>query len=344
MFGTAVPGLEARRSPAWDYDLATAAPEAFGAARPRWFDDRVGTDGRPQDGPLPTAGGSALTVAARAARTVAVVCLLGIAAVALPGRRGLDWDRLTGVPDVSLAQVVLGTIGATLVVVTLWRLVRVWRKLRPTRPDRPRRADGPPAPWFAWVLAVVVTLATMAGAYLLIRLLLSGATGSDEDGPAGPDEAAPGEAGDGLLPLLVGMVVLLTLAGAAALLLRRGAAVEPPVDPAGDGADAGTLADAVTAAGLAMDRYDDTRAAIIAAYQEMARRLGRVEGGRPSDTPTELLDRAVAAGLVSRGAALELTNLFREARFSRHDLPAGARAAAEAALERVAAELAMAGV
>ncbi len=293
---------------------------------------------------MPAAWGFGWSVAGRAARTVAVVCLLGIAAVALPGRRGLDWDRLTGVPDVSLAQVVLLTIGATLVVVALWRLVRVWRKLRPTRPDRPPRADGPPAPWFAWALAVVVTLGSMAGGYLLIRLLLSGATGSDEHGPTDPDEAAPAPAGDGLLPLLLGMIALLTLAVAAALLLRRGAAGEPGADPAGDGADAGALTDAVLAAGQAMHRYDDTRAAIIAAYQEMARTLGREAGWRPSDTPTELLDRAVSAGLVSRGAALELTELFREARFSRHDLPAGARAAAEAALERVAAELAMAGV
>jgi hypothetical protein len=90
-----------------------------------------------------------------------------------------------------------------------------------------------------------------------------------------------------------------------------------------------------------MERHDDTRAAIIAAYREMAARLSPAAGDRAADTPTELLDRAVSAGLVSRGAALELTELFREARFSRHALAPTARGAAEAALARVSAELGM---
>ena len=88
-----------------------------------------------------------------------------------------------------------------------------------------------------------------------------------------------------------------------------------------------------------MEVHDDTRTAIIAAYRVMAGQLGEGAGRLPSDTPTELFDRAVAAGLVSRGAALELTELFREARFSRHELPAETRGAAEAALSRVSAEL-----
>ena len=89
----------------------------------------------------------------------------------------------------------------------------------------------------------------------------------------------------------------------------------------------------------------DARAAIVAAYRAMAShldaQLARSGGGAlASDTPTELLARAVAARLVSSGPAAELTELFREARFSRHPMGAGERARAEAALAAVRAELA----
>lgn len=285
-----------------------------------------------------------MPMAARAARAVAVVSLLAIAAVALPGRRGLEWDRLTQVPSISWAQVVLGAVAATVVLVALWRLVKLWRKVRPKRPEGPPAADGPPTPWIAWVVAILVTVGAMAGCYLVIRLILSRVPESGAGDQGAEDEPAQAGPVDGLLPVLFGMLAVLAVAVALAVLLHRVAAVEPEDEAAAEGEDAAALADAVVAAGQAMDRYDDTREAIIGAYQEMARSLGRAAGRRPSDTPMELLERSVSAGLVSRGAALELTEMFREARFSRHALPAEARGAAEAALDRVAAELAMAGV
>src|SRR6201996_3473751 len=86
---------------------------------------------------------------------------------------------------------------------------------------------------------------------------------------------------------------------------------------------------------------DEGRAAIIACYVAMERRLadrGTARGA--ADTPDELLSRAVAAGLVRGGAAGRLTALFYEARFSSHPLGAGQREAASAALDELAAELA----
>jgi multisubunit Na+/H+ antiporter MnhB subunit len=272
------------------------------------------------------------------ARAVAVVSLLGIAAVALSGRRGLEWDRLTRVPDVAWAQVVVGAAAAVVLLVGLRRLWLLWRKLRPRRPERPAQNDGEPMPWLTRLFAAAVVAASIAGCYLVLRLVLDRVPDS---GPAGPDSpGVPGSAGstEGLLPLLLGMVVVLAIALTITVLHRR-AAVAGTEEP--DEADGEVLADAVVAAEQAMERHDDTRAAIIAAYREMAARLGPAAGNRTSDTPTELLDRAVSAGLVSRGAALELTELFREARFSRHPLPQTARGAAEAALARVSAELGM---
>jgi len=101
------------------------------------------------------------------------------------------------------------------------------------------------------------------------------------------------------------------------------------------------LREAVNEGRAALAGIDDARAAIIACYVAMERRLadrGTARGA--ADTPDELLARAVAAGTVRGGAAGRLTALFYEARFSTHPLDAGQRDTASAALDELAAELA----
>ncbi len=98
------------------------------------------------------------------------------------------------------------------------------------------------------------------------------------------------------------------------------------------------LREAVAEGRAALAEIDDARAAIIACYVAMERRLadrGTARGA--ADTPDELLARAVAAGAVRGGAAGRLTALFYEARFSTHPLGAGQRDAASAALDELAA-------
>ena len=100
------------------------------------------------------------------------------------------------------------------------------------------------------------------------------------------------------------------------------------------------LREAVNEGRAALARIDDARAAIIACYVAMERRLadrGTARGA--ADTPDELLARAVSAGTVRGGAAGRLTTLFYEARFSSHPLSAVQRDAASAALDELAAEL-----
>jgi len=100
------------------------------------------------------------------------------------------------------------------------------------------------------------------------------------------------------------------------------------------------LREAVDEGRAALAGIDDARAAIIACYVAMERRLadrGTARGA--ADTPDELLGRAVAAGAVRGGAARRLTALFYEARFSTHPLGARQRDAASAALDELAAEL-----
>jgi hypothetical protein len=284
--------------------------------------------------------GARSTTPARAARAVVVVCLLGIAALSLSGRRGLEWDELTRVPDVAWVRVVLGGLAALLVLVAVRRLIQLWRKLRPRRPEPPTQTEGRPVPWLGWLFAATAVAVTVVTCYLVIRLVLNRVPDAGFTGAA--SHSGPGAVGspEGLLPVLMGMVVLLALAATVAFRYRAGAVTATTEEP-DDASDAELLAGAVVAAERAMERFDDTRATIIAAYLEMTARLRPAPGHRASDTPTELLDRAVSAGLVSRGAALELTELFREARFSRHQLDPAKRDAAEFALARVSAELAM---
>jgi hypothetical protein len=108
-----------------------------------------------------------------------------------------------------------------------------------------------------------------------------------------------------------------------------------------DVSSAEDLREAVNEGRAALAGVDDARAAIIACYVAMERRLadrGTARGA--ADTPDELLARAVASGAVRGGAARRLTALFYEARFSTHPLGAGQRDAASAALDELAAELA----
>jgi hypothetical protein len=100
------------------------------------------------------------------------------------------------------------------------------------------------------------------------------------------------------------------------------------------------LREAVAEGQAALAALEDDRAAIIACYVAMERRLAERGTARGvADTPDELLARAVAAGTVRGVAAGRLTSLFYEARFSTHPLAGGQRDAASAALDELAAEL-----
>lgn len=111
---------------------------------------------------------------------------------------------------------------------------------------------------------------------------------------------------------------------------------------AGLGVDeaADDLARAVESGRAALRDIDDARAAIIACYVAMEQTLAEAGAARgAAETPDELLVRAVAAGLVPRGPAALLTELFYEARYSTHHMPTSKRDQAERALAGIAAGL-----
>jgi Domain of unknown function (DUF4129) len=87
-------------------------------------------------------------------------------------------------------------------------------------------------------------------------------------------------------------------------------------------------------------REPDIRKAIIAAYARMEGILGRHgQARRPSDTPSEYLQRTLQSFRVRTGPATELTSLFEQARFAPHEPREPMRVRAIAALVAVRDDL-----
>ena len=89
------------------------------------------------------------------------------------------------------------------------------------------------------------------------------------------------------------------------------------------------------------DLSREPREAIIACYAAMERELARVPGAVPQefDTPTEVLARAVEHHALQADNAVQLVNLFAEARFSPHVMNEGHRDVAVRILQLVLDEL-----
>ena len=89
------------------------------------------------------------------------------------------------------------------------------------------------------------------------------------------------------------------------------------------------------------DLNREPREAIIACYAAMERELANVPGAAPQDfdTPTEVLVRAVEHHALHVDNAVELVNLFEEARFSPHVMNEKHREVAVQVLELVLADL-----
>ncbi|WP_255945224.1 DUF4129 domain-containing protein [Streptomyces odontomachi] len=147
----------------------------------------------------------------------------------------------------------------------------------------------------------------------------------------------------GLMRILLGLgvallVVVLVIAG---LHLWRYLTRPPALETAATYAtlddEQERLAQAVDSGRRALLDGTDARAAVIACYAAMEKSL--VESGvtrRASDSPQDLLERAVTAGLPMGAAATELTALFREARYSTHPMDGSHRDRAAAALAAIA--------
>ncbi|GAB3229831.1 DUF4129 domain-containing protein [Mycolicibacterium hippocampi] len=201
-----------------------------------------------------------------------------------------------------------------------------------------------------WLLLVLLLMRWGAGLTVDEMPLADPDSGAAEETGStatAPPESPRGGGGDVFGYLAAATVTMLVLAVVAAIAGRRRTrapaaelvAAEAP-DP---GRSAGPDLARATELGLAEigDRSRDPREAIIACYAAMERELEKSPGTTPqlSDTPSEVLARAVARRALPADSAAELVDLFEEARFSPHVMNEGHREAAVRALRLVQQEL-----
>lgn len=300
-------------------------------------------------------------------RIVAVIVLLIVAAVALrgylPGADPPPRDRPTssfGSLFVVIAMLVVSMAIIVIAVVTQ----SGHRPVAYGAGDPPREMAGERRPftWRTILVAVAVVMAWLLLFALLSRLNTQAGIEQpppEVGDPPPPSGAPPPPAGQpeepepssNVFSLLAGSMVLLMMAVfvAAAIAGRRRRRSVLALSPAGDDYRPVTTASGpdplarAAEVGLAEagDLSREPREAIIACYAAMERELENSPEvvPRESDTPSEVLARAVEHHALRAESATELVELFEEARFSPHVMTEEHRQVAVRALRLVLAEL-----
>jgi hypothetical protein len=299
-------------------------------------------------------------------RVVAVLVLLIAIAAALRGYLpGVDRSEQHRPPDSGASLVyVAALLGVSLVIMAVALIARLRDPRRVPGSatglsDRFSGGRGRPR-WRVLLVGAAVLVAWLLLLWLLSRLFMQQEVSQPQSAPQStvptpadnaPRPAPPDGGGDRdvLRFLVAGTVALLAMivAGAVASARKRRVSarrVEPAHAP---GAPTPIVAAPalVRAAesGLAEieDPNHEPRQAIIACYAAMERELSRFPGAIPQDfdTPTEVLARAVEHHALHIDSAVELVNLFGEARFSPHVMDESHRGNALRVLRLVLAEL-----
>ena len=315
----------------------------------------------PSDVPIPHGKGPIT-------RVIALGVLLVVLGVALrgrlPGVQQAEPDRPAGGPAPLIGVIALVSAAMLVVAVAIVMSIR-----EPGRPMPAARYDVPGGgaaqgrrSWRVLLIGLAAILAWVLLNALLTQLpwLRAGDVPSPKTAPGPPPTGeaapripppAPDGGNDHVFWFLAAstaalMVLILTAAVIVRVRRRRDAApVAAPVHAAAVVEPASGSESLALAAerGLAEvgDLSREPREAIIACYAAMENALASAPGAAPqdSDTPSEVLARAVEHHALQSGSATELVTLFAEARFSTHVMNEGHREAAERALRLVLDEL-----
>lgn len=143
-----------------------------------------------------------------------------------------------------------------------------------------------------------------------------------------------------ILGIVVGVVVIAIAVFIVVRLMRKpmAAPIQGLALPAQEIVDDAELERAMLAGRSALE--GEARAAIIACYAAMEESLSAAGVTLlNSDSPADLLARAAAGGLIQGAAPGRLAELFREARFSTHELSESKLTEARAALDEILAQV-----
>lgn len=302
-------------------------------------------------------------------RVVALIVLLLVAAAAL---RGYLPARHDAVRNESGGRAALAFVVAALAVTLALIAIAVVARLRDPRAPAPTAGAlsemlgtgrGRPS-WRVLLIGLAVIAAWLVVVMLLARFLGHGvapAPSPPDTGAAPPTNPSapqqqqqpqhrPRDGSQNLLGILLACTVamlVLFVGGTVATARRRWRPTAPvvadePAEPPAPAARSESLARAAER-GLAemTDLSREPREAIIACYAAMERELAHVPGAAPRefDTPTEVLARAVEHHALHADNAVQLVNLFAEARFSPHVMNEGHRDIAVGVLRLVLDEL-----
>jgi hypothetical protein len=302
-------------------------------------------------------------------RVVALIVLLITVAAALRGYLpAQDRAPLAAVGASRAAMIfVIAALAGTLALMTVAVIARL-RDPRAVAPSAEGLSDmiggGKARPsWRVLLIGLAVIVAWLLIAMLLAHLLVphdvnpsapppEPTTSPSAHGTAPPPKQNPqNNTGDMLGILLASSVpmFLIILAGAVINFRRRhrkatpGTVADDHVVPRAPARRSESLVRAAEV-GLAemTDLNREPREAIIACYAAMERELANVPGAIPQDfdTPTEVLARAREHHALHADNAVQLVDLFEEARFSPHVMNEGHREVAVRVLRLVLDELA----
>ena len=298
-------------------------------------------------------------------RVVAVIVLLIVAAVALhgylPGVETPPRDRPTSSFGSLFAVVAMVVVSMAIIVIAIVTQSRN-RPVSYGAGELPREMGGErrPLTWRLILIAVAVVVAWLLLVALLSRmnaqLGIEQQPPDESPPPSGTPQApverpAEPEPSSNVSALLAGSMVLLMMTvfvGAAIAGRRQRRRASAPVS-SGDEYRTATAASApdplARAAELGLaeagDLSREPREAIIACYAAMERELENSPDvvPRESDTPSEVLARAVEHHALRADSATELVELFEEARFSPHVMTEEHREVAVRVLSLVLDEL-----
>jgi hypothetical protein len=303
-------------------------------------------------------------------RVVALIVLLIAVAASLRGylpanERTPREPHATGNPASLAFVVALLGVSLAIIVIAVVTQLKDPRKVAPSAAGLSESFGGGTGrpTWRVLLIGLAVIVAWLLMVFLLTRFLHLGIgvhvsstqptatpASGNHTAPQPPSSNSPGSSGQVLGYLGTSTVLLLLVLAAATVVAsrrrRRSATTaviaddgsEPPAAPSGPES-------LVRAAERGLAEIEDLsrepREAIIACYAAMERELAHIPGSVPQDfdTATEVLARAVEHRALQADNAMQLVNLFAEARFSPHVMNEQHREAAVHVLQLVLAEL-----